>query len=64
MDRYNKVIGGFGERKACEYLESIGYRILRLNYNCRFGEIDIVAMDIKLNSATGQENRFEINEKF
>lgn len=26
--------------------------------------VDIVAMDIKLNSATGQENRFEINEKF
>ncbi len=33
------------EDTACAYLESVGYRILYRNYHCRFGEIDIVALD-------------------
>ena len=47
MDKYNKVVGGFGERYVAEYLESNGYKILNMNYNCRFGEIDIVALEGK-----------------
>ena len=45
MERYNKIIGGFGEKHVAEYLSSNGYKILNMNYNCRFGEIDIVALD-------------------
>lgn len=30
---------------ACKYLESIGYKIAYRNYHCRFGEIDIIALD-------------------
>ena len=33
------------EELACNYLRSIGYKILRRNYHCRFGEIDIIALD-------------------
>ncbi|MCS7171499.1 MAG: YraN family protein [Aquificaceae bacterium] len=33
------------ETFAVEYLQSLGYRILYRNYHCRFGEIDIVAID-------------------
>lgn len=45
MVRYNKNVGDFGERVATEYLISHGYRILHKNYFCRFGELDIVALD-------------------
>lgn len=37
--------GAFGEAKAKEYLESIGYNILAQNYSCNQGELDIVARD-------------------
>jgi len=47
MEKYNKVIGGFGEKCAAEFLKENGYKILNMNYNCRFGEIDIVALDGK-----------------
>lgn len=40
----NKKIGAFGESLACEYLIKNGYRILKRNYSCRAGEIDIIAM--------------------
>ena len=37
--------GIFGEEKAAEYLERIGYKIIARNVNCRHGEIDIIACD-------------------
>jgi len=47
MDKYNKIVGGFGERYVKEYLENNGYKVLNMNYNCRFGEIDIIALEDK-----------------
>ncbi len=47
MEKYNKKLGGFGEEEVSKYLENKGYRILTRNYICRFGEIDIVALDKK-----------------
>jgi putative endonuclease len=32
-----------GEDYAAEILRGLGYRLLRRNYSCRFGEIDIIA---------------------
>lgn len=37
--------GGFYEEKAAEYLRKKGYNIITMNFNTRFGEIDIVAED-------------------
>ncbi len=45
MEKYNKFIGNFGEKVARDYLIKNGYKILTMNYSCRFGEIDIVALD-------------------
>lgn len=38
-------LGTLGENAARRLLESQGYRILECNYRCRYGEIDIVAVD-------------------
>lgn len=36
------AIGRLGEKIACEYLESKGYKIIEKNYRRKCGEIDIV----------------------
>lgn len=38
-----KLIGREGEAEAACYLERKGYKILGLNYSCRYGEIDVIA---------------------
>ena len=41
MDK--KLVGRFGEEQAAIFLKKKKYKILGLNYNCRFGELDIIA---------------------
>lgn len=38
-------LGKTGELKAVAYLDRKGYQILQRNFRCRFGEIDVIAMD-------------------
>ena len=38
-----KLIGRRGESTAAEYLKKKKYRIVGMNYSCRFGEIDLIA---------------------
>lgn len=38
-----KLTGRFGEQAAASYLKKKGYRIIGMNYSCRFGEIDLIA---------------------
>ncbi len=42
-----KEIGNFGEKIAEQYLKQKGYIILDKNFECRQGEIDIIALDKK-----------------
>ena len=39
----NKLTGRRGESAAAEYLKKKRYRIVGMNYACRFGEIDLIA---------------------
>lgn len=43
MDKYNKKVGGKGEKAAVKHLKKHGYKILQTNFLVRGGEIDIVA---------------------
>jgi putative endonuclease len=37
-------LGSAGEKLACKALKKKGYRIIGNNYRCRYGEIDIIAI--------------------
>lgn len=41
---HTKAKGNIAEERACEYLVSLGYRIIDRNVYNRFGEIDIIAL--------------------
>ena len=41
----NRTIGKSYEEKAAKYLEQNGYTIIDVNFNCKIGEIDIIAKD-------------------
>ena len=43
MDK--KLLGRFGEEQAAKYLKNKKYKIIGMNYSCRFGEIDVIAED-------------------
>ncbi len=38
-----KTLGKYGEIKAQQYLKKNKYKILKTNFNCKLGEIDIIA---------------------
>lgn len=43
-----KKLGNFGEEVAARYLVSKGYKILKRNWFCYAGELDIIAYDGQL----------------
>lgn len=45
MTKERISLGRFGEDLARERLKGLGYRILKTNYRCPLGEIDLVARD-------------------
>ncbi len=38
-------IGALGERLAADHLSGLGLRILARNWRCRYGELDVIAVD-------------------
>ena len=40
-----KIYGVTGEQEAKNYLVKKGYKIVKMNFSCKIGEIDIIAMD-------------------
>ena len=43
----NNITGAWGESLAAEFLKKKHYKLLAMNYRCRFGEIDLIASDRK-----------------
>lgn len=41
----SRELGAYGEEQAALYLRSKGYDIIKMNFRCRTGEIDIIASD-------------------
>ena len=43
--RASDAVGRYGEQVAVDHLVSAGYRVLDRNWRCRWGELDVVAVD-------------------
>ena len=41
----HRAVGTDYEKKAAQYLETLGYQIVELNFRCRQGEIDLIAKE-------------------
>ncbi len=42
-----KLLGRWGEARVAQWLRERGYRLVGANWSCRFGEIDLIAVDDK-----------------
>ena len=72
-NRNKTELGAWGEDRVAEALQDAGYRILRRNFRCRLGEIDLIAekdgilafVEVKLrkNSRYGEAREFVTPEK-
>lgn len=63
MDK-TKIIGKYGEESAIKYLKKENYRIIKKNYRCKFGEIDIIAYDKNSHELVFIEVKTRTNKKF
>lgn len=43
----NNIIGAWGEALAAAYLKKKRFKLVAMNYRCRFGEIDLIVCDRK-----------------
>lgn len=41
------LLGRWGENKVADWLRRKGYKVIGAGYRCRFGEIDLIAIDDK-----------------
>lgn len=62
MEKYNKIVGNYGEELATKFLIKNKYKIIEKNYSCKFGEIDIIAKD--KNILVFVEVKSRTNEKY
>ena len=43
----NNLVGSWGESVAAEYLRKKRYKLVAMNYRCRYGEIDLIVSNRK-----------------
>jgi len=43
MKTEKRIFGDFGEKIACKFLISRGYKIVETNFSTKYGELDIIA---------------------
>ena len=43
----NNIVGAWGESLAAAYLKKKRFKLVAMNYRCRFGEIDLIVCDRK-----------------
>jgi len=65
--RYNQAFGKWGEETAAQYLKNQGLKIIKQNWKCSYGEIDIVAqkehMVVFVEVKTRKNNHYGLPEE-
>ena len=57
-------IGALGERLAADHLIGLGLRILARNWRCRYGELDVIAVDPVANTVIFVEVKTRTGDGF
>ena len=61
---FRREIGIWGENLACQYLQKNNYQIVKRNFLCKQGEIDIIAKDINKEELVFIEVKTRANFKY
>ena len=57
-------LGALGERLAAEHLNTLGLRLLGRNWRCRYGELDLIAVDPAPRTAVFVEVKTRTTDEF
>ena len=57
-------IGALGERIAVDHLRSLGLRVLERNWRCRYGELDVIAVDDTTRTVVFVEVKTRTSDRF
>lgn len=57
-------IGALGEQLAVDHLRSVGLRVLERNWRCRFGELDVIAVDDTTRTVVFVEVKTRTSDRF
>jgi putative endonuclease len=57
-------IGALGEQLATDHLTGLGLRILTRNWHCRYGELDVIAVDPTTNTVVFVEVKTRTGDGF
>jgi putative endonuclease len=57
-------IGALGERLAVDHLTSLGMRVLARNWRCRYGELDVIAVDADGRTVVFVEVKTRTSDRF
>jgi putative endonuclease len=57
-------IGALGEQVATDHLTGLGLRILSRNWRCRYGELDVIAVDPTTNTVVFVEVKTRTGDGF
>jgi putative endonuclease len=57
-------IGALGDRLAADHLERAGMRVLTRNWRCRYGELDLIAVDPAAKTVVFVEVKTRTSEQF
>jgi putative endonuclease len=57
-------IGAMGEQLAVDHLKSLGLRVLDRNWRCRYGELDVIAVDDATRTVVFVEVKTRTSDQF
>jgi putative endonuclease len=64
QSRTRAQIGALGEQLAVDHLCALGWRVLERNWRCRYGELDVIAVDPGVGALVFVEVKTRTSDRF